>query len=99
MYRTNMATGVSTETLMATASTTGAGIPGNTRISATTINVPAIDNDNFAYFVQCTTGSNDSTTGVIGANLTYSITGGQGAAGLRMAPASKGGSTKSSTAK
>jgi hypothetical protein len=72
MWRTNMTTSVGVETLMADAATSGT--PGNVRISDTTVNQPLIDNDNFTYFVQCFVGP-DSTTGVFGAIVTYTVNG------------------------
>jgi hypothetical protein len=100
MWKTDMATSVGTESnMVATLGTGVVEIPGNTRLTATTITDPVIDNTNFAYFVQCTTEGNTNTTGLYGANITYTVTGGQGAAALRPASKSKGGSTMSSTAK
>jgi hypothetical protein len=95
MWRTNTATGVGGETQMAGATTTAAATPGNTRITDTTITQPIIDNDNFAYFVQCNTGTNGNT-GVFAANVTYTLTGGQGATNLKPSPA-RGGSIASSS--
>ena len=77
LWRTNMAASVGTELNMASVATTGA--PGSVRISDTTINQATIDNANYAYFMQCRTESGSSTNAFFGANVTYTVTGAQGA--------------------
>jgi hypothetical protein len=95
VWRTNMATSVGGETQLASVATTAAGTPGATRISDTTINQPTIDNDIYAYFAQCFVSGSDATVGVYGANVTYTVTGGQGAGNAVHAPA--GPSTQGSS--
>jgi hypothetical protein len=77
LWRTNMATSVGTELNMASVGTTGA--PGSVRISDTTISSPTIDNANFSYFMQCRNESGTTANAFFGANVTYTLTGAQGA--------------------
>jgi hypothetical protein len=90
LWRTNMVTAVGGELLLANATTTLA--PGDVRVSDATVTQGAVDNDNFSYFVQCATGP-DATTGVFGANLTYTAGGAVAAARLVPAPAGTAGSS------
>ncbi len=51
------------------------GMPGDVRLTDTTIDFPVIDNSRFAYLLSCFVG-NDSDTGLYGAVVTYRVTGG-----------------------
>jgi hypothetical protein len=75
MWRQNMLSAIADDTPPMAYEVMTSGTPGNVRIADTTINQPVIDNDRFAYFVQCVVG-NDSATGLYGANVTYRVTGG-----------------------
>jgi hypothetical protein len=77
LWRTDMATTVGAEQQMAAASSTAT--PGSVRINDATIVNPGIDNASFSYFVQCRNGATDSTNAIFGTNITYTVTGGQGA--------------------
>ncbi len=92
LWRTNTVTAIGTETQLATVATGAAAAPGNVRISDTTITQPTIDNDTFAYFVQCDLGT-DINTGVFSANLTYTTTAGEPAPAATPAVAPSGESS------
>jgi hypothetical protein len=51
------------------------GTPGNVRISDTRIDNAVIDNSRFSYMLSCFVG-NDAETGLHGATVTYTVTGG-----------------------
>jgi hypothetical protein len=75
MWRQNMLNAIADHTPPMAYEVMTSGTPGNVRIADTTINQPVIDNDRFAYFVQCFVG-NDNATGLYGANVAYQVTGG-----------------------
>lgn len=91
LWRTNMVTGIGTETLMADASSSGT--PGSVQISDTTVESPLIDNAKFAYFAQCLVSGTTSAAGVYGANIQYKVTGLKGAAAAPVRSGVSGSST------
>jgi hypothetical protein len=93
MFRTNLTTLIGGEAFMAQASTSGS--PGAVRISnITKISHPLIDNANFAYFVQCTVGS-DASTGIYAAIVTYTMNAEPGIGVQTVEPAANNGGTSS----
>ncbi len=71
LWRTNTATSIGDETLMA--ATSSSGTPGATKITSTSISAPVIDNANYTYFVQCDISGSDTTMGLYGANIAYTV--------------------------
>ncbi len=97
LWRTNIVTAIGTETQMASAGDTGvAATPGAVQLSDPSITAPTIDNANFSYFLQLSFAGTGSDVGIYGANITYTITGSQGAG--RVDAAASGGTTHGSGA-
>ncbi|MFQ5517288.1 MAG: hypothetical protein ACE5E8_06915, partial [Acidimicrobiia bacterium] len=75
MWRTNLTTSIGVETQMANAGGTTAGDTAGSRvISDTTISSATVDNDNYAYFLQCAINGTTTATGIWGADVSYSAT-------------------------
>jgi hypothetical protein len=73
MWRRNMKTEIGGAVPMAGDVVTR-GMPGDVRITDTTINFPVIDNSRFSYVLVCWVGA-DSAIGLYGATVTYTVTG------------------------
>jgi hypothetical protein len=73
LWRTNLVSTIGTETLMASAGTSGSA--GNHTITDSSITAGTIDNANFAYFLQCELAEPDTTTGLFGASVEYTYEG------------------------
>jgi hypothetical protein len=52
--------------------------PGTVRLSTTSINYATVDNTRFAYWLQCQVTGPDNSTGVYGADVTYTISAANG---------------------
>jgi hypothetical protein len=74
MWRRDLATEVGASSPMAVDVVTS-GMPGDVRISETTIHNPVIDNARFSYGLGCWVGA-DIAIGLYGATVTYTVTGG-----------------------
>jgi hypothetical protein len=79
MVRTNQAVSIGAETQMA--SVMSGGTPENVRLTTTSITEPVINNANFSYYLQCTSGPN-SNRGLYGGMVRYRVNGQQGAAAI-----------------
>jgi len=76
MWRTNLVSSIGLETFMADAGGTGiSATPGSVQLSDTTISAATIDNQNYAYFLQCYISGTTSATGIWGASVEYTIAG------------------------
>jgi hypothetical protein len=69
MWRTNMVTGIGSETNMAAASSTGT--PGEVQITDSSVASATIDNANHAYFTQCSLNGTASDMGLYGVTIAY----------------------------